>query len=112
MIKTGTFTKNDINTDFYNEQYYTDMFNSFGFNPSSINICFTNGVSAYVSINCKVLKSGKLPYDAFIWEDMVSLTVRVSDHSSNLERFGGADGNKISMSWFEKLVNLEAIEQK
>ena len=106
-----TFTKQEFNESAISEQDYISKFNALGFNPTKVEICFTNGCSAYVSLNVEVLNEGKMYADVFVYEGKAYLQVRVSDHLSNLERIcGGVSGNKISFDAFKSLAENGVIK--
>lgn len=107
-----TFEKQTFNQEAVTESDFVTMFNEMGFNPSKIEICFTNGCSAYITVNVKVLNTDKMYADVFIYDNVATLTVRVSDHDSNLEKIcGGVSGNKLSIVAFTQLVKNNVIEQ-
>lgn len=103
-----TFEKQTIT--FANESDYSAIFEAMGFSPSKVEICFTNGCSAYVSLNVRVINENKMYADVFVYEGKASLKVRISDHVSNLERIcGGVSGNKLSLDAFKALVENNVI---
>ena len=58
-----------------------------------------------------VLDEGKMWSEVFIYEGQAIIQVRVSDHSSNLEKIcGGVSGNKMSMAAFKELIKNNVIE--
>lgn len=99
-----TFTPNPGNTDFDHQVEIKKTFENFGFKDFSIQTCLTNGISHYVSVNLDVLDEGRMPMEIFVFENVASVHVRISDHTSNLERFGGVAGNKISLQVLESLL--------
>lgn len=102
----ANFEKQEFNQEVVNENEYAEVFRNLGFEPSRIEISFTNGCSAYVSLNIKVLNENKMYADVFVYDGIASIKVRVSDHDSNLERIcGGVCGNKISFRAFKHLVD-------
>jgi hypothetical protein len=106
------FTKNNINESAVSSESYVKMFTDMGFTPSRVEICFTNGCSAYISLNVKVLNLPKMYAEVFVYEGVASIKVRVSDHSSNLERIcGGVCNNKMSFQAFSHLVENNVISQ-
>lgn len=106
----ATFEKQEMNQDFYTEQYFVEMFKEMGFEATRVELCFTNGASAYISVNTMVVNENKMYADCFVYEGMCSLTVRVSDHSSNLEKIcGGVCKNKLSLQAFKKIVENGTI---
>ena len=105
-----TFEKQEFNSEFENNSKYIAMFNELGFNPTKVEVCYTNGCSAYVSLNINVLNEGKMWAETFVFEGKALITVRVSDHQSNLERIcGGVSGNKMSFNSFKHLVRNNVI---
>lgn len=101
----STFEKNPGNPDFDHQVEIKKTFKSLGFRDFKIQTCLTNGISHYVSINLDVLDEGKMPMEIFVFDGITSVQVRISDHTSNLERFGGVAGNKISFQVLESLLN-------
>ena len=107
----ATFNKQNFNESAVSKQDYIAKFNALGFNPKKVEICFTNGCSAYISLNVEVLNEGKMYADVFVYEGKASIQVRVSDHNSNLEKVcGGVSGNKISFDAFKSLVENKVIK--
>mgnify|MGYP003442693259 CR=1 FL=1 len=108
----ATFNKQNFNESAVSKQDYIAKFNALGFNPTKVEICFTNGCSAYISLNVEVLNEGKMYADVFVYEGKASIQVRVSDHNSNLEKVcGGVSGNKISFDAFKSLVENKVIKK-
>jgi hypothetical protein len=106
----ATFNKQNFNETAVSKQDYIDKFNALGFSPTKVEICFTNGCSAYISINVNVLNENEMYADVFVYEGKASLQVRVSDHISNLEKIcGGVSGNKMSFNAFKSLVSNKVI---
>jgi hypothetical protein len=109
-----------MNTKFEKQQFceenvtkeeYVQMFAELGFTADKVRICLTNGCSAYVSLNIRVLNENKLSNEVFVYDDMARIIVRVSDHKSNLERIcGGVSGNNVSFAYFSELVENNVIE--
>ena len=107
----ATFEKQKFNDQVINEADYVKMFAELGFEAKKVEISFTNGCSAYVTLNVNVLNEGKMWADVFVYEGKATIQVRVSDHDSNLERFcDGVSGNKMSMVSFKKLIENNVIE--
>jgi len=106
------FEKNVYNPNFDHDEKVRKMFSDMGFNDVKIKTVLTNGLSQYVSLKAKVLDEKKLYNDIFVFEDYpVDLIVRVSDHTSNLEKIsGGVSGNTLSFEAFKKLVDNNIIE--
>lgn len=106
-----TFEKQNFNEQAISEADYVKMFAELGFEAKRVEISFTNGCSAYITLNVNVLNEGKMWADTFVYEGKATIQVRVSDHSSNLERIcGGVSGNKMSMAAFRKLIENNVIE--
>jgi len=107
----ATFNKQNFNESAVSKEDYIAKFNALGFNPTKVEICFTNGCSAYISLNVEVINEGKMYADVFVYEGKASLQVRVSDHASNLEKIcGGVSGNKISFDAFKALIENKVIK--
>jgi hypothetical protein len=107
----ATFEKQNINSEMVNENQYIQMFANMGFEAKKVDISFTNGCSAYVSLNVKVLNENKMWAETFVYEGKATIQVRVSDHASNLEKICcGVSGNKMSMVAFKKLIENNVIE--
>jgi len=105
------FEKQNFNEAMVSEADYIKMFAELGFNAQKVQISFTNGCSAYITVYAKVLDLKAMYYDTFVYEGICTLQVRVSDHSSNLERIcGGVDGNRLSMQAFKTLVEKGVIK--
>ena len=106
-----TFKKQQINEKAINESYYVKLFAEYGFEAKRVEISFKNGCSAYIRLNVNVLNENKMPGTVFVYEGKAMLTVRISDHSSNIERVcGGSCGDKISFTAFKKLALNNVIE--
>lgn len=106
-----TFEKNTFNEQAINEADYIKMFAELGFEAKRVEISFTNGCSAYITLNVNVLNENKMWADTFVYDGKATIQVRVSDHASNLERIcGGVSGNKMSMMAFKKLIENNVIE--
>ena len=107
----ATFEKQEHNQSVISESDYIKMFADLGFSANRVEICFTNGCSAYISLNVKVLNENKMYADVFVYGGKASINVRVSDHRSNLETIcGGVSGNKMSFQAFKILVDNKVIE--
>lgn len=105
------FEKQKFNEAMVSESEYIEMFAQLGFNAQKVQISFTNGCSAYITVYAKVLNAGKMYYDTFVYDGVCTLQVRVSDHSSNLERIcGGVAGNTLSFEAFKSLVEKGVIK--
>lgn len=101
----STFIANPGSQEFDHQLEIREKFESLGFEDFKIQTCLTNGISHYVSINLDVIDEGKMPMEVFIFDGIASVQVRISDHTSNLERFGGVAGNKISFQFLESLLS-------
>jgi hypothetical protein len=109
--QTMTFQKQNFNESVITKEDYITKFNALGFNPTKVEISFTNGCSAYISLNVEVINEGKMYADVFVYDSKATLQVRVSDHASNLERIcGGVCGNKLSFEAFKTLVDNNVIK--
>ena len=107
----STFEKQNFNEQAIDEADFVKMFAELGFEAKRVEISFTNGCSAYVTLNVNVLNEGKMWADVFVYECKATIQVRVSDHISNLERIcGGVSGNKMSMAAFKKLIENNVTE--
>ena len=106
---TTTFEKQEFNQDFDHQSEIIKMFSEMGYTKISIDTCFTNGLSHYVRLTVEVLNDKNCWCDMYINDDNTTdITVRISDHSSNLSRFGVV-GNKMDMIHFKKLIQSGAI---
>ena len=106
-----TFEKQKFNKKAISENYYIEMFAALGFEAKRVEISFTNGCSAYVTLNVNVLNEDKMFTETFVYEGEAIIQVRVSDHDSNLEKIcGGVSGNKMSMAAFKELIENNVIE--
>lgn len=112
-IEMANFTKQNFNEKAINENDYIKMFNKLGFDVEKVVISYTNGCSAYITLNVIVLDERKMWAETSVFEGKSTITVRVSDHWSNLERIcGGVSGNKMSMQAFQKLIENNVIANK
>ena len=84
------------------------LFSNMGFNAKNINVSFLNGCSVYVSLIVKVLQPGKMPACVYVENGFAHLSVRDSDHDSNLNRIN-VSGNKMTMTFFKKLAENNII---
>ena len=107
----ATFEKQNFNEQAINKAYYVEMFAELGFEAQRVEISFKNGCSVYITLYVNVLDEGKMWPEVFIYEGQAIIQVRVSDHSSNLERIcGGICRNKMSMAAFKDLIENNVIE--
>lgn len=108
---TASFEKNHFNEDFDYKTGIQAQFAALGFNNVNVQTSFSNGLSHYISVFAKVLNHDYMPNDVFVYENNTALiTVRISDHFSNLDRYGVV-GNQMTMAFFTKLVNDKIIAQ-
>ena len=106
---TTTFEKQEFNQDFDHQSEIINMFNEMGYTKINVDTCLTNGLSHYVRLTVEVLNAKNLWCDMYVNDDNTTdITIRISDHSSNLSRFG-AVGNKMDMRHFKKLIQSGAI---
>ena len=104
------FEKQEFNEQFYNENHFVELFKKLGFTPSKVQISYSNGFSAYITLNVNVLNEGKMWNEVFVYEGRATIKVRISDHASNLEKIcGGVSGNALSFEAFKKLVDNNII---
>lgn len=108
---TSTFVKQEFNKHAIHKSDYVKMFAKLGFDAKRVVISFTNGCSAYITLNVKILNARKMWAETFIYDNHAIIQVRVSDHTSNLERIcGGVSGNRMSFEAFKILVDNNIIE--
>ena len=101
----STFEKQNFNEQAINEADYVKMFAELGFEAEKVEISFTNGCSAYVTLNVNVLNEGKMYAETFVYEGKATIKVRLSDHASGLEKnCGGVCKNQFSFAAFKHLV--------
>ena len=104
------FEKQDFNEEAISESKYIKMFAALGFEAKRVEISFANGCSAYITLNVNVLNEYKMYAETFVYEGKATIQVRVSDHTSNLEKIcGGVNGNKMSFAAFKVLVDNKVI---
>jgi hypothetical protein len=106
------FVKTEFSESFNHEEKISQKFREMGYNNFKIKTVLTNGCSHYVSLCVNVANDKKLPFDSFTFDGKIVLSVRISDHDSNLEKFGGWEGgsNKCSLLFFYNLREKGAIE--
>lgn len=109
-----TFTKKEFSEDFSHEESIIELFSNLGFKNIIINTSMTNGLSHYVKvIDFEVINEMKLYEEMFVFEGFTEITVRISDHKSNLDTIcGGVSGNKMNLQAFENLINIGAISPR
>jgi len=105
------FVKTKFNEDFNHESSVIDIFKNLGFNDLKITTSKTNGLSHYVQVlDFVVINEMKLYADMFVFDGKTDITVRISDHKSNLDTIcNGVDGNKMNLAAFKNLINNGAI---
>ena len=110
----SSFEKQEFNKDFDHQESIKILFSKLGFNDIDITTSTTNGLSHYVSVNdFVVVNEMKLYAEMFVFEGMTDITVRISDHYSNLDTIcGGVSGNKMNLQAFKKLIETGAIAPK
>lgn len=105
-----TFTSQKFNENLITKESYISMFEEFGFTPSKVEISFVNGCSAYITLNVNVINENKMYAETFVFDGKATITVRVSDHVSGLEKnCGGICGNRFSLVVFRELVKNNII---
>lgn len=110
--KVKAFIKNNIKESSKDKYFYIEKFKSLGFEVKSVQISYANGCSAYISLSVKVINENKMYADVFVYNGQADITVRISDHQSNLERIcGGVAGNRLSYIAFISLVENKIIIQ-
>jgi len=109
-----SFQKQHFNKDFDHQERIKSLFSELGFNDIDITTSTKNGLSHYVAINdFVVINEMKLFAEMFVFEGMTCITVRISDHKSNLDTIcGGVSGNKMNLQAFKKLIETGAIAPK
>ena len=107
----ATFEKKEFNSNFDHTTSIINMMNEMGYSSVKVETCLTNGLSHYVTLNVEVLNENKCYSDMFVFENKTFIVIRISDHSSNLEKIcGGVNGNKMTMTAFKKLIETGAIK--
>lgn len=107
-----TFNKANIQESSTDKALYIEKFKSLGFDVKSVQISYANGCSAYVNLSVKVINENKIYADVFVYNGQADITVRISEHQSNLERIcGGVAGNRLSYVAFLSLVENKVITQ-
>lgn len=111
VMKT-TFEKQNFNPEYDHTTPIVEMFNEMGYSNVRVETSLTNGLSHYVKMNVEVLNEGKCYAEMFIYEGKTSITVRISDHISGLEKnCGGVSGNTMTMNAFKRLIETGAINK-
>jgi hypothetical protein len=107
----STFKKTEFNNDFDHTTPIIVMMNKMGYTNVKVDTCLTNGLSHYVKLNVEVLNEGKCYADMFVFNNKTDITIRISDHSSGLEKnCNGVCGNKMTMFAFKNLIEKGAIK--
>lgn len=105
------FEKQEFNEEVDHQAEITTMFNEMGYSNISIQTSFTNGLSHYVTLTVEVLNEGKTYAEMFVYNNMATITVRISDHLSGLEtNCGGVSRNTMTMHAFLRLIDSGAIK--
>lgn len=105
------FKKQEFNKNFDHQASVKATFAELGFYNLSIQTSLANGLSHYVSvIDFDLLDENKLYHEMFVDSGMTFITVRISDHRSNLDTIcGGVSGNQMNLAAFKKLIETGAI---
>lgn len=103
-----TFTKQEANTDFDHQAGVKKIFSDLGYSNIKIETSLANGISHYIRFEVLILNENKLFHDMDVWGDWTDIEVRISDHSSNLSKFGNSK-NKMTMECLLKLRETGAI---
>lgn len=105
-----TFTKREANPDFNHQVGVVEMFEELGFDKEDVRIqtSLTNGVSHYINVDLIVTDPGKIFHDMFSLDGLTFAKIRISDHNSNLSRFGQV-GNDMTFPIFEQLIKSGAV---
>ena len=107
-----TFEKQEFNAAMITKEDYAKQFAALGFDAKGVEICLTNGCSAYITLDVKVLNENKMYAECFVYEGKSRLIIRVSNHTSNLENICcGVSGNRLSFQAFKTLVDRNIICQ-
>lgn len=106
-----TFEKQEFNAEFDHTTPIIEMMNKMGYSNVKVTTSLTNGLSHYISLNVEVLNEGRCWADMFVYDGKTSITIRISDHDSGLEKnCGGVCGNKMTMYAFKRLIQTGAIK--
>lgn len=112
MTAQATFDKKEFNPNYDHTTTIVEMMNKMGYTNVRVETCLTNGLSHYVRLNVEILNPGKLFYGMDTYEGRVSITIRISNHWSNLElHCGGVSGNKMTMHAFQTLIEKGGIQK-
>jgi len=105
----NTFKKREANQAFDHQSKIVELFAQMGFNDIEIKTSTTNGISHYVNIyDFTVVNENRLYAEMFVFEGKTDITVRISDHQSNLKK----SGNKMNLTAFKNLIKNGAITPK
>lgn len=105
-----SFDKREYNENVDHTSSIIIMFNQMGYTNVKADYCLTNGLSIYVKLIVEVLNEGRCYNEMEIINNKANVTIRISDHESNLNRFGGVCGNNMTLYAFKKLVSTGAIK--
>lgn len=103
------FKKQTANENFNHQENVINKFFKMGYSNVRVTTSLLNGVSNYVTFEVKVLNKNKLFMDMDFFGDYTEIKVRISDHRSNLDRFGSSK-NTMTMSCLEILRESGAID--
>jgi len=110
-MMTTQFEKQEFNKEYNHKDSVINMFNEIGYTNIQVDSCLTNGLSCYVHLTVDVLNENKCWSDMIVYDNKADITIRISDHSSGLERnCGGVSGNKMTINAFKKLIETGAIK--
>ncbi len=109
--RKNTFEKQNFNENFDHTTPIYKMFSDMGYTNVTVKTDMSNGLSHYVRLSVDVVNEGKLYHEIEPFDGRVYLTIRISNHSSNLERIcGGVCGSKMTLSAFKNLIEKQAIK--
>lgn len=105
------FEKQDFNPNFDYDTPIIKQFNDIGFSNVKVNTSLANGLSQYVTLTVDVLNEGKTYAEMYCENGRTTITIRISDHDSGLEKnCNGISGNTMTMYAFKKLISTGAIK--
>jgi|SRR5690625_1253575 len=104
------FEKTEFNPDFDHQEEVFQIFENLGFEREEIRVrtCLTNGCSHYINVDLVVTDPKKIYYDMFTLDGLTYAQIRISDHASNLSRFGQVE-NSMTLPYFERLLETGAV---
>ena len=102
------FEKQQSNENFNHQENVINTFKELGYTNIKVQTSLTNGISHYVRFEVAVLNANKLFMDMDVLGDFTDIEVRVSDHYSNLYKFGSSK-NKMTMASLMQLRKTGAI---